>query len=153
MLPCLGPRLSYDPGNHFSQLSTKGFRLMSITSEEGNRYQVLEAIEITGNEPEKLKETPLAIQLKKNLPDNQMVVAVAFDGMGFRFIGEGDEENGHTLIHLYEFPQPAPQFIEDGAYVKNPFGKESLDPSLFYALKVAFFIKDIDAPIPIGIQQ
>ena len=153
MLPCLGPRLSYDPGNHFSQLSTKGFRLMSITSEEGNRYQVLEAIEITGNEPEKLKETPLEIQLKKTLPDNQMVVAVAFDGMGFRFIGEGDEENGHTLIHLYEFPQPAPQFIEDGAYVKNPFGKESLDPSLFYALKVAFFIKDIDAPIPIGIQQ
>ncbi|MEM7373434.1 MAG: caspase family protein [Bacteroidota bacterium] len=152
MVPTQDARDSYDPTNQLSELSTEEFHLLSWMSEEGNSYQVLEAVDISGNEADSLQDQPLCIRLKASIPASHEVVAVCFHNNRFRVIGEGNAEaDGYTLF-LTEFPTPSFEPKGNTGLAKNPFGREPIDPSLLHALKIGFFVKEREDPLPLGIQ-
>lgn len=136
------PDRSHDPAAGFARFhAVPGFRQLGLGSDRANAAShVLELTDLKVEEGA-LDDQPLELVLPgppAHAPD-EVVLPVAFDGDHFRVVGDSTVEDGATIVHIRDLPEPSPMPAGEGGRVVNPFGEDPEDASLFEALKMAFF--------------
>jgi hypothetical protein len=129
---------STDPVSAFAALQHTDLNLMSFGTERSLSPQnVIELDEIKIDDAEALEENPLDIILKDSDSDS-WTLPVIFDGQNFISVGDSENKDGQSIVHVREIPPVSISVNKDGQ-VENPFVPEVQDRSLFQTAKLAFF--------------
>ncbi|NND08980.1 MAG: hypothetical protein HKN87_21620 [Saprospiraceae bacterium] len=127
-----------DPGAKLTLFDSPDMEMLHFNARRDLLAEnILELNDLEIHDPGMLVEHPLQIDLALEA-DDDLVVALTFDGDHFKAIGTGDAENDKTTVKIGELPSIQLKESPEGM-VASPFDETPQDRSLFSAMKMAFF--------------
>ena len=129
---------SQDPIHRFPLFNSAKRKMLSFYSaHKGQRYNVLEIVELSVKGP----DPRLQVLVSLSLPAGEKVIPWGFTGEDFGPVGSSVRHaSGQTLITIDQFPTPLNGAPLSEQLVPNPFDPDDLQhQSLYTAYKIAFF--------------